>query len=62
MSLAKPAIDTIGVLNSCEKLLMKSERSISVFSSSLAVLLMLSARSCMPGICLYGPLNWSLAE
>ena len=42
--LAKPLRDTMGVLNSWEKLLMKSERSSSVFSSSWAMRLKLSER------------------
>ena len=44
-SRAKPAMDTMGVLNSWEKLLMKSERSISVLSSSEAILLKLEENS-----------------
>ena len=39
-----PLMDMMGVLNSCEKLLIKSERKISVLSSSAARWLKLSDR------------------
>ena len=45
LGLWEPAMETMGVLNSCEKLLMKSERSISVPSSSAAMVLKLSVSS-----------------
>ena len=44
-SFANPAMETMGVLNSWEKLLMKSLRSIWVFSSSSAMALKLSDSS-----------------
>ena len=43
--LANPAMETMGVLNSWEKLLIKSERRTSVPSSSAAVVLKLSIMS-----------------
>ena len=48
--LAKPAMETMGVLNSWEKLLIKSERSISVPSSSAAVALKESTMSRIGGM------------
>ena len=48
--LAKPRMETMGVLNSCEKLFTKSERSISVFSSSLASELNASPTSFMADV------------
>ena len=61
-SLAKPAMETMGVLNSCEKLLIKSERSISVFSSSAAMALKLSVISRMVRLRPSGPLKFSRAR
>ena len=37
INLENPRIETMGVLNSCEKLLIKSERSISIPASSSVI-------------------------
>ena len=60
-SLAKPEIEAIGVLNSWEKLLMKSLRSISVCASSSAALLKLVSISWKIGWEFIGLPKWSLA-